>query len=215
VIMRVSLLQITDSMFPVGALSQSFGLEMLVSSGEVTKDNLCDYMRSMLMNQVGPCDMVFMLAAHKNIERAEQLSTRYGCRKLVPEFHMASLKMGKRMILLGARLTGDETIKKLEGKPVHHAVAFGTVASAMGASDEDAAHAFLYNWSAGVVSAAIRLMPLGHDAAQEILYDMGETIEMTYQRYHDLSVEDAWQFTPRVEIAGLEHGKLYTKLFLS
>jgi len=94
-------------------------------------------------------------------------------------------------------------------------VAFGAVASAMGASGEDAAHAFLYNWSASVVSAAIRLMPLGHDAAQEILYLMCETIESTYQRYGDLSVEDAWQFTPRVEIAGLEHGKLYTKLFLS
>ena len=214
-IMRVSLLQITDSMFPVGALSQSFGLEMLVSSGEVTKDNLRAYMQGMLLNQVGPCDMVFMLAAHKNIERAEQLSKQYGCRKLVPEFHVASLKLGKRMILLGARLTGDERIKKLEGKPVHHAVAFGAVASAMGASGEDTARAFLYNWSAGVVSAAIRLMPLGHDAAQEILYGMGESIEATYHKYRDLSVEDAWQFTPRVEIAGLEHGKLYTKLFLS
>ena len=213
--MQVSLFQITDSMFPVGALSQSFGLEMLVSSGEITKDNLSAYMRSMLMNQVGPCDMVFMLAAHKNIERAEQLSKQYGCRKLVPEFHAASLKMGKRMILLGTRLTGDERIKKLDGKPVHHAVAFGAVASAMGASGEDTASAYLYNWSASVVSAAIRLMPLGHDAAQEILYGMGEAIELTYQKYRELSVEDAWQFTPRVEIAGLEHGKLYTKLFLS
>ncbi len=213
--MQVSLFQITDSMFPVGALSQSFGLEMLVSSGEITKDNLSAYMRSMLMNQVGPCDMVFMLAAHKNIEHAEQLSKQYGCRKLVPEFHAASLKMGKRMILLGIRLTGDEKIKKFEGKPVHHAVAFGAVASALGASGEDTARAYLYNWSASVVSAAIRLMPLGHDAAQEILYGMGEAIELTYRKYRELSVEDAWQFTPRVEIAGLEHGKLYTKLFLS
>jgi urease accessory protein len=202
-------------MFPVGALSQSFGLEMLVSGGEVTKDNLREYMRSMLLNQVGPCDMVFMLAAHKNIERAEQLSKQYGCRKLVPEFHTASLKLGKRMIMLGARLIVDERIKKLEGKPVHHAVAFGAVASAMGASAEDTASAFLYNWSAGVVSAAIRLMPLGHDAAQEILYGMGDAIVETYSTYKDLSAEDAWQFTPRVEIAGLEHGKLYTKLFLS
>ncbi len=213
--MRVSLLQITDSMFPVGALSQSFGLESLVSDGEVTKDNLHLYMQSMLLNQVGPCDMVFMLAAHKNIAGAEQLSKQYGCRKLVPEFHAASLKLGKRMILLGARLTGDKRIKKLEGKPVHHAVAFGAVASAMGATCEDTAMAFLYNWSAGVVSAAIRLMPLGHDAAQEILYGMSEPIEVTYRRYGDLDIGDAWQFTPRVEIAGLEHGKLYTKLFLS
>ena len=172
-------------------------------------------MRSMLLNQVGPCDMVFLLAAHKNIGHAERLSKQYDCRKLVPEFHAASLKMGKRMILLGSRLTGDEEIKKLEVKPVHHAIALGAVASSMGATGEDTARAFLYNWSASVVSAAIRLMPLGHDAAQEILYGMGEAIETAYQRYKDLSVEDAWQFTPIVEIAGLEHGKLYTKLFLS
>lgn len=213
--MRVSLLQITDSMFPIGALSQSFGLETLASQGTITNDDLGEYMCAMLWNQVGPCDLVFMLAAYDDVENIEPLSKLYGCHKLVPEFHAASLKMGKRMIQLGTRLTGDSRLKRLEGKPVHHAVAFGAVAYATGASREDSAHAFLYNWSAGVVSAAIRLFPLGHDAAQELLYAMGETIEAVYESYAHMKVEDVWQFSPQAEIAGLDHGKLHTKLFLS
>jgi urease accessory protein len=213
--MRVSLLQIADSMFPIGALSQSFGLETLASKGMITKDDLGEYMHAMLWNQVGPCDLVFMLATYDDPESIESLSKLYGCHKLVPEFHAASLKTGKRMIQLGARLTGDIRLKRLDGKPVHHAVAFGAVAQATGASREESAQAFLYNWSASVVSAAIRLFPLGHDAAQEFLYAAGKTIDAVYEAHADMKVEEAWQFSPRTEIAGLDHGKLHTKLFLS
>lgn len=213
--MRISLLQITDSMFPIGALSQSFGLETLASQGTITKDGLGEYMRAMLWSQVGPCDLVFMLAAYDDVDGVERLSKLYGCHKLVPEFHAASLKMGKRMMLLGTRLTGDGRLKRLEVKPVHHAVAFGAIAQATGASREEAAQAFLYNWSASVVSAAIRLFPLGHDAAQELLYAVGDGVDAVYEAYADMKVEEAWQFSPQAEIAGLEHGRLYTKLFLS
>ncbi len=213
--MDLRLLQLSDSMFPIGSLGHSFGLETLVSKGSVTKDNFQEYLSSMLMSQVGPCDLVFMLNAHAKIENAERLSIICGCHKPVPEFYNASLKMGRRLIQVGFRLTGDSRLKELSGKNIHHAVAFGAVSRAMGISKKNAAYGFLYNWTAGAVSAAIRLMPLGHDAAQEIIYGMGDTIVFVYEENKNKSAGDAWQFTPGSEIAGLEHSKLYTRLFLS
>jgi urease accessory protein len=169
----------------------------------------------MLKNQAGPCDLVFMLNAHADIKSAERLSGLYGCHKPVPAFHSASLKMGRRLVLLGFRLTGDGRLGDLKDKNIHHPVAFGAVSAAMGITKKDAAYGFLYNWTASAASAAIRLIPLGHDAAQDIIYEMHDAIRLAYIENKDTKAGDAWQFTPEAEIAGIEHEKLYTRLFLS
>ena len=209
------LLQISDSQFPVGALAHSFGLETLVAEGWVTKDNFRAYLLAMLKNQAGPCDLVFMLSARRDIGGAAKLSGLYGCHRPVPEFHAASLAMGRRLVRLGFRLTGEPELGALTDKNIHQPVAFGAVCAAMGIPERDAAYGFLYNWAAAATSAAVRLMPLGHDAAQEILYEMHGAIRLAFEENRDRRAEDAWQFTPEAELAGIKHQKMYTRLFLS
>jgi urease accessory protein len=208
-------LQMADSMFPVGAYSRSFGLETLVARGEVTKANFRDYVEAMLENQVGPCDLVFMLNAYDRPGDSPGLSDLFGCHRRVPEFHSGSLQMGRRVLQLGARLSGDPEIADLCGRPVHHPVAFGVTAKALGVGRDDAACAFLYSWAAATVSAAVRLVPLGHDAAQEILYEAAGRFTAIYEEYGQVPAEEAWQFAPRCDLAGVEHEKQYTRLFLS
>lgn len=202
-------------MLPTGSFAHSFGLETLVSNGRVTKDNLKEYLNSMLKNQVGTCDLVFMIAANKNPDQAEELSKRYACHKSVPAFHTASLKIGKRLLMLGEKLTGNTYLKSLNEKHIHHPIAFGAVTNILDVPTDYVSNAFLYNWVANTTSAAIRLIPLGHDSAQKILHEIKETISQVYEENKNKTIDDAWQFTPETEIAGLEHEKLYTKLFLS
>ena len=209
------ILQISDSMFPLGGLAHSFGLETLVAEGRVGRENLEAYLKAMLASQAGPCDLVFMLAALRDPEDAERLSGLYGCHKPVPELSAASLSMGRRLAKLGYRLTGDARLDALAEKDIHHAVAFGVVAAAMNIGEEDAACGFLYNWLAGAASAAIRLMPLGHDAAQVMIYSLGEDIRRAYQENRDKEPSDAWQFSPESEMAGMAHEKQFRRLFLS
>jgi urease accessory protein len=156
-----------------------------------------------------------MLNAYANIDNVERLSGLYGCHRPVPEFHSASLRMGRRLIQLGSRLTGDSRLGQLRAKDIHHPVAFGVVSAAMGIPEKDAAYGFLYNWAANSASAAIRLIPLGHDAAQEMLYEVHDAIRLAYEENKDMKTEYAWQFMPEAEIAGIGHKKLYTRLFLS
>lgn len=214
-IMDSRILQISDSMFPVGGLAHSFGLETLAAEGRVGPENFEAYLGAMLAGQAGPCDLVFMLAAFREPEDAERLSKLYGCHKPVPELNAASLGMGRRMAKLGHRLTGDARLEMLAEKGVHHAIAFGAVAASMGIGEEDAAYGFLYNWLAGVASAAIRLMPLGHDAAQETIYRLGDDIRRAYLENRNKGPSDAWQFAPESEMAGMEHEKQFRRLFLS
>jgi Urease accessory protein UreF len=202
-------------MFPVGAYSRSFGLETLVARGEVTKANFRSYVEAMLENQAGPCDLVFMLNAYDRPHDSQELSDLFGCHRRVPEFHAGSLQMGRRVLQLGAWLSGNPEIARLCDRPVHHPIAFGTVARAMGISRDDAAGAFLYSWAAATVSAAIKLMPLGHDAAQEILYSVAGRFPSIYEEHRQTLADEAWQFSPRCDLAGIEHEKQYTRLFLS
>ncbi len=202
-------------MFPVGGTAHSFGLETLVADGRVTRENFEAYLRATLLNQTGPCDLVFMLEAHRKPEDAEALSRLYGCHKPVPEFHGAGISIGRRVVKLGFRLTEDARLGAVLEKDIHHPVAFGAVAAAMGITEEDAARGFLYNWVAGTASAAIRLIPLGHDTAQAVIYRIGEDIERAYRENQGKTSEDAWQYTPEVEVAGIGHEKQHMRLFLS
>jgi urease accessory protein len=208
-------LQIADSMFPVGAYAHSFGLETLVEIGEVTGENFPAYVEAMLANQVGPCDLVFMLNAYDQPSEVPELSEMFGCRRRVPEFRAGSLKMGHRVLQLGARLSGDPGINGLCGRPVHHPVAFGAVSRALGLTREDAACAFLYSWAAATTSAAVRLIPLGHDAAQEVLYAVAGRFGAIYEEYGQMPADEAWQFSPGSDVAGIRHERQYTRLFLS
>jgi urease accessory protein len=94
-------------------------------------------------------------------------------------------------------------------------VAFGTLARSMRIPREDAASAFLYSLAASATSAAVRLIPLGHDAAQAELHRAVCLIPAIYGEYGQAKPDDAWQFSPELDVAGIEHETLYTRLFLS
>lgn len=207
--------QLADSAFPVGGYAHSFGLETLVRQGEVTKDNFGAYLRGLLEHQAGPCDQVFMLAAYDRPEEAEALSELYGCHRLVPEFYKGSLMMGKRVLQVGHKLCGDPRIGELNGREVHYPVAFGALARTLGIPREDASAAFLYSLASSATSAAVRLIPLGHDAAQTVLHEALGLLPAIYLEYGQTEPEDAWQFSPELDVAGIEHETLYTRLFLS
>jgi urease accessory protein len=140
--------------------------------------------------------------------------------KCVPEFRAASRQMG-RWTLRAAAAGGDPLVAALAGavaegrSPGHHAAAFGAVTGRAGATAEAAAAAFLSSTAALLVNAALRLLPLGQLAGQQVLVRLRPAIAALAVRAAAAGADDMWSFTPGLEIAGLRHAGLESRLFRS
>ena len=77
------------------------------------------------------------------------------------------------------------------------------------------AGAYLYSASAALVGAALRLIPLGQLAGQQILRNVRSLIAQLAEETQDKTSEDMWSFSPALEIASMRHATLEARLFRS
>ena len=101
------LLQLSDSALPVGAMSQSFGLENLVAEESLNPDQLETFLSDYL-NEVGRFECLFCGGAYRlgtgaaNAEFQVQpwlnLNVKIGAFKLARESRAASATLGRRVL---------------------------------------------------------------------------------------------------------------------
>ncbi len=75
--------------------------------------------------------------------------------------------------------------------------------------------AFLYSTCAALVGAALRLMPLGQLAGQNILFNVRPLIAKLAEEAQGKTQEEMWSFAPALEIASMRHATLEARLFRS
>ena len=86
-------------------------------------------------------------------------------------------------------------------------------AAAKGA--EEAAKAFLWNWSENQIAAATKLVPLGQTDAQKTLLKLIPIIETTAQAAFTIPEEHIGNSLPSFAIASSLHEQQYSRLFRS
>jgi urease accessory protein len=218
------LLQISDQFFPTGAYTFSHALETYVSLGLVHDRASCQqWLTTLCYNALGPCDLVFCSAAF-------ELATQPDLPALLGLDHLCAAYKVARELRLESRHTGQALLRaamalhppplvraffqqvQQDVTPGHHAVAFGLVTHGLGIAAEQAMLAYLYNVTAGLVAAAVRLIPLGHTDGQRLLHDMASTMLEVRQLYRHLTPEEAWSCTPGLEVRSMQHERLYSRL---
>ncbi len=100
-------------------------------------------------------------------------------------------------------------------QPCHHSVAFGWLASANRVSHFETVAAYLYASCAGLVSACVRLVPLGHTDGQRILTALRSIICGLAGDCLSRDLPDICSFAPLHEWACIEHESLYSRLYQS
>lgn len=219
-----SLLQISDQFFPTGAYAFSHALETYVAHGIITDRTSCqEWLVNLSYHTLGPCDMVFCrqayrLCAAQNLPDLMRLDRRLTAFKTPRELRHESLHTGQAFLRAAMALSPTPFVIRFyqrvqqELTPGHHAVAFGALAQSFGASECDTLQAFLYNIIAGWVAAAVRLIPLGQNEGQQLLYSLSGVLLGVIQAYQELPIGDAWSFTPGLDIRSMQHERLYTRL---
>ena len=230
----VGLLHFADGLLPVGAYAHSFGLESYTAAGKVRDaETLEMFLRAYLRGSLAPSDAVAMLAARRvalalgdeAVANCLSLDCRIDAMKPAAETRNASRQMGRQVLRiassLGEPLASDALVRNLFGAvergetPGHHPVAFGAVGAALAWDELDMAAAFLYSSCSGLVSAALRLMPLGQIAGQRVLWNLGPEIAEFAEQSLGKEIDDIWSFAPGLEIATMNHASLDARLFRS
>jgi urease accessory protein len=75
--------------------------------------------------------------------------------------------------------------------------------------------AFAYSASAGLVSAAMKLLPLGQSRAQALLSRLGEAAGEWTRVADGMKLEELGGFTPALDIASMRHETAAPRLFIS
>ena len=223
----LSALQLGDSLFPSGAFTQSNGLETLVADGEVRDAaGLRALLRAQLRHRLALAELPALLAAHAaaaalDVALVVEIDRRLTAVKLAREEREASRRVGQRTALEGLRLAPGPVLRELvravgDGRcQGNGAVALGVTAQAMDVAAPAAGLLGCYTFASGLVSAALRLMRIGHGDGQAILRACQPEMEAAVRLAAGVDWRELRPFTPHLDVAAARHERGPERLFAS
>lgn len=215
------LLQTTDSLFPTGAFAHSGGLEGLTGDGILkTADDAERAIVEILRHSFARVDLPACGLAHRSALAADvaallDIDGRIDSLKVPREAREASQSLGRRRIRVVRSVEEYARLVEKDRTPGHQAVVTGMHGALEGISREETMLAFAYGTAAGLVSSAMKLLPLGQTRAQALLSRLGESMAETVSAADGLGPEDLGGFLPLLDIAAMRHEIARTRLFIS
>ncbi len=210
--------------YPVGAFSYSGGLEWAVEAGDVADAaTLRHWLAAVIGGGSAFCDAVFFVHAHRAVTAADDAA-------LLATAELAAAFVASKERLLETTAQGraffDTTraawpcpaldrLERVWQGPLALPVAVATACAGHGIGCELALPAFLHALAANLVSAGIRLVPLGQTDGQRVLAALEETVLATAARAQKTPLDEVGSAVWRADIASMSHEIQYTRLFRS
>jgi urease accessory protein len=219
---------------PTGAFSYSHGLEWAIEAGLVQDaPGLGGYVEATLRQGSGRLDAIFLAAAYgASIDGALEGCPLEGC-PLETVIALGAAMHGTRELALESAAQGRALLTtlrqawpgpqldelealccRLEVEPRHASVA-GVAAAAHGLPLRAATLAFLHALAANLISAGIRLIPLGQTDGQRLTAALAPTIVGVAEEALAASLDDLGSATPLVDWCSMRHETQRTRLFRS
>ncbi|HLP87166.1 MAG TPA: urease accessory protein UreF [Nostocaceae cyanobacterium] len=218
----LSILQLASPALPVGAYSYSEGLETLVENGTITNQkNLQKWIEGELLYGAIRIDGAVMARSHlaattQNIASLRDWNQWLSATRDTEELRGASWQMGRSLLqLLGKLKPETSSLIQAVGYPCNYAVAFGIAAAHWQIKEQSALLAYLHSWVSNLITAGIKLIPLGQTTGQELLLMIQPLLITATAEIFTLEDDQLAGWTWGLSLASMQHEIQYTRLFRS
>ena len=220
----VRLFQLVSPMLPVGAYSYSQGLEWAVEAGTVQdRDTALTWIRDVLRYSVARFEAPTIVRLHRAwCERDTAAIIRWNeffcVSRETAESRAETLQMGYSLRILLQDIGGFDGVKLdiLDSmEPVAFPTAFSCAAVAWDIPAEEALFGYLWSWAENQVGAAMKTVPLGQVAGQQILASIGAELPGLVHRAMVQADDELSNYAPMLAIASSRHETQYSRLFRS
>ncbi|WP_374651197.1 urease accessory protein UreF [Dongia sp.] len=211
--------------FPVGGFCYSHGLEYAVEAGLVRdRGSLENWIDGILRFGAGRSDGLLLLAAHRATIRgndgqlrdiADQAAALRGTAELAQE----SIAQGQAFLkAVGSgwpEYAASPSAQVLAGVALAYSVAVGALCAVASIAEDTALEAYLAAFAANLVSAGVRLIPLGQSDGLRILAALEGGTAKYAANLIPQSLDDIGNAAVAVDWSSMQHETQYTRLFRS
>jgi urease accessory protein len=196
--------------FPTGAYAYSHGLEWAVECGDVTDgETLRVWLADILQHGSGRNDAILLRHAH----RARDYATLNDLAAAIApsrERRTETLDQGTAFIAAAAAWHPPELPER-----VAYPVAVGALAGRHGIGEDTTTAAYLQAFTVNLISAAVRLVPLGQSTGLRVLASLEPAILRVAAETRAATLDDLGGCAFRSDLAAMRHETQYTRLFRS
>lgn len=221
---RLYMLQICDSLFPIGAFTLSNGLETYVQRGVVHSPEtlaayLADYLALAPYQELGVAALTMQYASEpENWQRLDRLYT--ACRAPM-EVRQGSAKLCMRLIKAAEQIAPVESLQEYRACIAdgtctgQHPIAVGLFAAAHEVEMQEALSIYGYSLLSGLTTHAAKCVPLRQLEAQRVLRESFQRLLDAVQTALSVTEDEIGIGGPAFDIFAMQHETLYSRLYMS
>lgn len=195
--------------FPVGAFAYSHGLETAIAAGDIRDiKKLDEWLRDLIAFGSGRADTILLAAAYRanpdEIAEIDETARAFAASAgRLLETDQQGAAFARTVTAVWGTDLGDVT----------YPVAVGCAARAQAIPLEQIARPYLHAFTANLISAAVRLVPLGQTEGQMLLAQLTPLIEQTAAEAIETPLHGLSSACFAADIAAMHHETLYSKVF--
>ena len=210
--------------YPIGAFSYSSGIEWAIEAGDIADaETLKRWLSVMLGMGGGFCDAVFLAHTYRAVAQKDnailrevaELAAAFAPSK---ERFLETTAQGQAFLATAREAwpcAAIDRLRKVWDGSVALPIAVGVVCAGHDVPLAPAAYAYLQAQMANLISAGVRLIPLGQTDGQRLIAALEPDIAATAQRALVAQLDDAGTSAFRADLASMHHETQYTRLFRS
>jgi urease accessory protein len=209
--------------YPIGAFSYSSGIEWAVEAGDIADAaTLQDWLAVVIADGAGFCDAVFLAHAYRAAAARDNAALRAVSELAVAfapskERHLETTAQGRAFLDITRAAWPTPALERLAVvcEVVALPVVVGVAGAGHGIALDNVTNACLHAMTANLVSAGVRLVPLGQTDGQRILASLEPMVRATAARALATPLEEIGAASFRADLASMRHETQYTRLFRS